>query len=168
MENIANLLFEANMLKEIPRSGYHFLGAGKESVAEHSFSITFLAYVISQMPPDADPLKLITMCLVHDLPEAKTGDLNYVQKDYVTANEVKAVKETARDIPFGPSIVGLIEEFNEGKTVEAKLARDADHLSLILDLKSLSDIGFKPPGKWLSPVLNRLETDPAARTVPAS
>ena len=159
MENIANLLFEANMLKEIPRSGYHFLGAGKESVAEHSFSITFIAYVMSQLAPDADALKLITMCLVHDLPEAKTGDLNYVQKDYVTADESKAVEETTRNLPFGSSIAGLIEEFNEGKTVEAKLARDADHLALILDLKTLSDIGFNPPEKWLTPVLNRLETD---------
>ena len=47
MKKIANLLFEAKILKEIPRSGYHFLGAGKESVAEHSFSTTFIAYVMS-------------------------------------------------------------------------------------------------------------------------
>jgi len=32
MKNIAKLLFEAHILKEIPRSGYQFLGAGKESV----------------------------------------------------------------------------------------------------------------------------------------
>jgi putative hydrolase of HD superfamily len=158
MENIANLLFEAKMLKEIPRSGYHFLGAGKESVAEHSFSITFIAYVIAQMEPDINPLKLITMCLVHDLPEAKTGDLNTVQKEYVTADEDKAIKETTRNLPFGSSIAGLIEEFNAGKTFEAKLARDADHLALILDLKALSDIGYHPPKKWLPAVLNRLKT----------
>ena len=42
MKNIANLLFEAKMLKEIPRSGFHFLGAGKESIAEHSFVTTFI------------------------------------------------------------------------------------------------------------------------------
>jgi putative hydrolase of HD superfamily len=36
MKNIANLLFEAKMLKEIPRSGFHFLGSGKESIAEHT------------------------------------------------------------------------------------------------------------------------------------
>lgn len=158
MENIANLLFEAKMLKEIPRSGFHFLGAGKESVAEHSFSITFIAYVMAQLERNIDPLKLITMCLVHDLPEAKTGDLNTVQKDYVTADEGKAVEETTRNLPFGSSIAGLIEEFNGGETVEAKLARDADHLALILDLKALSDIGYTPPRKWLPAVLDRLET----------
>ena len=43
MENIARLLFEAKMLKDIPRSGYHFLGVGKESGAEHSFMTTIVA-----------------------------------------------------------------------------------------------------------------------------
>jgi len=158
MKKIANLLFEAKILKEIPRSGFHFLGAGKESVAEHSFSVTFIAYVMSQMEPDVDPLKLITMCLLHDLPEAKTGDLNYLQKNYVTADESKAVKETTMNLPFGSLMAGLIDEFRDGESTEAKLARDADHLALILDLKALSDIGFDPPKKWLPAVLTRLET----------
>ncbi|MCP4694311.1 MAG: HD domain-containing protein, partial [Desulfobacterales bacterium] len=41
MKQIAKLLYEARMLKEIPRSGYGFLGAGKESVAEHTFITSF-------------------------------------------------------------------------------------------------------------------------------
>lgn len=41
---------------------------------------------------------------------------------------------------------------------EAKLACDADQLSLILELKTLADIGYAPPDKWLPPVLNRLKT----------
>ena len=158
MKNIANLLFKAKILKDIPRSGYHFLGAGKESVAEHSFIISFIAYVMSQMEPNIDALKLITMCLVHDLPEAKTGDLNYVQKKYVTADEDKAVEDLSEDLPFGPSLADLIYEFNSGQSVEAKLARDADQLALILDLKALSDIGYYPPKKWLPYALKRMET----------
>ena len=158
MRNIANLLFKAKILKEIPRSGYHYLGAGKESVAEHSFSISFIAFVMSQMEPKVDALKLIAMCLVHDLPEAKTGDLNYVQKKYVTADENKAVEDITRDLPFGSSLADLLYEFNSGQSVEAKLARDADQLALILDLKALSDIGYDPPKKWLPYALKRLET----------
>jgi len=159
MQNIANLLFEAKMLKEIPRSGYHFLGAGKESVAEHSFMITFIAYAIAEMEPAADRLKLVTMCLVHDLPEARTGDLNYVQKKYVTSHERRAVEDSMRDIPFGSSIAELIREFNEGKTLEARLANDADQIAFILDLKALSDIGHRPPRKWLPIVLARVQTE---------
>jgi putative hydrolase of HD superfamily len=161
MKNIANLLFEAKMLKEIPRSGFHFLGAGKESIAEHSFMTTFIAWVMSQLEPTVDALKLTAMCLVHDLPEARVGDLNTVHKSYVTANEAKAVKDTTKDLPFGSSIADLINEFNEGRSLEALLARDADQLSLILELKNLSDIGYDPPDKWLPPVLNRLKTETA-------
>jgi putative hydrolase of HD superfamily len=158
MKNIANLLFKANILKKIPRSGYHFLGAGKESVAEHSFAAAFIAFVMAQMEPEADAYRLIAMCLVHDLPEAKTGDLNYVQKKYVTANENKAIRHIVKSLPFGANLSELMAEFNERRTMESKLAHDADQLALILDLKTLSDVGYEPPKKWLPFAMNRLET----------
>ena len=139
MKKIANLLFEAKMLKEIPRSGFHFLGSGQESVAEHTFSTTFIAYVLAQLQPDIDALKLMSMCLVHDLPEARIGDLNTVQKTYVTADETKALEHTTADLPFGSAITALIEEFNQNSSIEAKLAHDADQIALILELKYLSD-----------------------------
>ncbi|MBU4185453.1 MAG: HD domain-containing protein [Proteobacteria bacterium] len=156
--SIADLLFEAKILTKIPRSGFHFLGAGKESVAEHVFITTFIAYIMSKIMPDVDALRLITMCLVHDLTEARTGDLNYVQKKYVSAEENRALKDAIRDIPFGDSLVDLINEFHEGKSAEAELAHDADQLALILELKSLVDIGYKAPEKWLPFVLDRLKT----------
>jgi putative hydrolase of HD superfamily len=158
MKNIANLLFKANILKNIPRSGYHFLGAGKESVAEHSFATAFIAFVMAQMVLDVDAYRLVAMCLVHDLPEAKTGDLNYVQKKYVTPDENKAVGHIVKSLPFGDDLSNLIAEFNERRTIESKLAHDADQLALILDLKTLSDVGYAPPKKWLPFALNRLET----------
>lgn len=158
MKNIANLLFEANMLKNIPRSGYPFLGAGKESVAEHSYSVVFIAYIMSQIAQGIDAMKLISMCLVHDLPESRTGDLNYVQKNYVTADEDKAMNDAMQNLPFGHSLTELIREFRDGESMEAKLARDADQLSFILELKALSDIGYDPPEKWLKIILKRLET----------
>jgi putative hydrolase of HD superfamily len=157
-DGIADLLFEARILKKTPRSGFHFLGTGKESVAEHVFITTFIAYVMSKMIPDIDALRLISMCLVHDLAEARTGDLNYVQKKYVNAEENRALKDATRDISFGDSLVDLINEFHEGTSAEAELARDADQLALILELKSLIDIGYKAPEKWLPFVLDRLKT----------
>ena len=159
MRTIVNLLFEAKMLKEIPRSGYHFLGAGEESVAEHSFMITFIAYAMAEMDPSVDALKLISMCLIHDLPEARTGDLNYVQKNYVSSNFAKGGRHTIKDLPFGSSIAGLIEEFRSGETRESLLAHDADQIAFILDLKALMDIGHSPPQKWLPTVLQRLKTE---------
>ena len=159
MKNIANLLFEARMLKEIPRSGYHFLGAGNESVAEHCFSVTFIAYVMSQMESDVDPMKLISMCLIHDLPEARIGDLNTVNKKYVKADETKALEDAIKGLVFGPDLSDLFNEFRDGRSREAKLAHDADQLALILELKDLMDMGYKPPESWIQNVISRLETE---------
>ena len=168
MKKIANLLFEAKILKEIPRSGYHFLGVGKESVAEHCFSATFIAYVMSRLEPGVDALKLISMCLVHDLAEARIGDLNTVQKKYVRADEMRALSDAVDGLDFGPDLTDLVREFNANQSAEARLAHDADQLALILELKDLMDIGYRPPHTWVDHVTDRLKTETGqkiARTV---
>jgi putative hydrolase of HD superfamily len=43
------------------------------------------------------------------------------------------------------------------------LAYDADQLSLVLELKYLSDIGYVPPDTWLPHVLKRLKTEIAKK-----
>jgi putative hydrolase of HD superfamily len=159
MKRIADLLFEARMLKEIPRSGFHFLGAGRESVAEHVFAATFIAYVMAQLNPRVDALRLISMCLVHDLAEARVGDLNAVQKAYVRADEKRAIADAANGVPFGTSLTGLVAEYHDGVTPEAQLARDADQLALILELRELEGVGFAVTRDWLPHVQARLKTE---------
>lgn len=164
MSNIADLLFQSKLLKDIPRSGFQFLGAGSESVAEHTYSTTFLAFILANIVPDIDGCRLICMCLVHDLTESCVGDLNTVHKDYVRADADKAIRDTVEGLPFGEKLEDLIREFEANRTPEAKLARDADQLALIMDLKALADIGYKPPEKWLRPIVDRLQTG-AARSL---
>jgi putative hydrolase of HD superfamily len=159
MKHLSNLLFEAKILKFIPRAGFPFLGAGRETVAEHSFSVTFIGYVMSRMVPGVDALRLISMCLVHDLPEARTGDLNYVNKKYVIADEHSAIEDAMRHIPFGDDIVDMVLEFKKQETMEARLAHDADQLAFILDLKSISDTGHTAPDQWIPVVKKRMKTD---------
>jgi len=159
MKAIADLLFEAKILKNIPRTGFAFLGAGRESVAEHSFTAAFIAFVMSRMEPEVDGQRLVSMCLLHDLPEARIGDLNYVQKKYVTADEDRAIADVVENLPFDNDIAELLAEFNGQQTREARLAHDADQLAFILDLKSISDVGGKTPEKWLPVVRKRLKTE---------
>ncbi len=159
MQAIANLLFEAAHLKRTPRSGFNFLGAGRESVAEHTYSTVFIAWVMSKIEPDIDALRLLSICLVHDLPESRMGDINYLQKLYVDADEAAALKDMAAETEIGSDVTGLVQDFNGGTSREALLAKDADQISLILELKTLTDIGFDSPRKWLPHVVNRLKTD---------
>ena len=161
MKNIANFLFEAGMLKRTPRSGFQFLGSGAESVAEHIFRTTYIGYALGKLAHGVNVDRMIKMCLFHDLPEARTGDLNYVNKKYVVAHEDKAISDLAQTLPFGNEIKELILEFNEGKTEEARLARDADQIEMILALKEYKDVGNQHAEEWLGFSLKRLQTDAA-------
>ncbi|MCP4713676.1 MAG: HD domain-containing protein [Deltaproteobacteria bacterium] len=159
MQNIANFLFEVGMLKRTPRTGLQFLGSGSESVAEHICRVTFIGYALARLDADVDEARLIRMCLLHDLHEARTGDLNYMNKKYVQVDEEKAVDELCETVPFGEDIAGMVREFNEGQTKEAQLANDADQLDLILMLKENKDLGNRYADDWISFALKRLKTD---------
>jgi putative hydrolase of HD superfamily len=159
MEEIANFLFEVGMLNKTPRTGFRFLGSGKESVAEHILRTIFIGYSLCKLDPAADELKVFRMCLVHDLPEARTGDQNYMYKKYVTVDEEKAVRELTEHLPFGAEIKTVLEEFNEKKTREALLAHDADQLALILQLKECGDLGNQYSQEWQDFAVRRLCTD---------
>jgi putative hydrolases of HD superfamily len=163
MDSIANFLFEVGMLKRTPRTGFRFLGSGCESVAEHILRTIFIGYALSKLEPDLDELKVLKICLVHDLPEARTGDMNYMYKKYVTVNEERAIRELTETLFFGDEIKSIIDEFNEKKTKEALIAHDADQLALILQLKEYGDLGNKYTGEWIEFARRRLHTDTARK-----
>ena len=163
MRDIVNFLFEVGLLKKIPRSGYKFLGTGSESVADHSFRVAVIAYVLAKHELQADLQKVVLMSLFHDIHEARTGDHNYVNKQYVIVNEDKAVRDLAQGLPSGEEIVSLIREFNSGETLEARLSQDADQLDFILELKTQRDLGNRSAAEWMRYSLKRLITDNAKK-----
>jgi putative hydrolases of HD superfamily len=160
-QGLVNFLFEVGMLKKTPRTGYQFLGSGRESVAEHSFRTAVIGYMLSLQEPGADSFKTILMCLFHDLHEARTGDHNYVNKRYVQVDEERAVKDLAENLPFGDDIVVLTREFNAGESLEARLSKDADQLDLIIELKEQEDLGNKYAAEWLRYAVKRLQSQSA-------
>jgi putative hydrolase of HD superfamily len=161
MRDIADFLFEVGMLKKTPRSGFQFLGSGCESVAEHVLQTLTIGYVLCKLDPAADELKVLRLCLVHDLPEARTGDMNYMNKKYVQVDEKKAIRELAEPLFFGGEIEASLDEFNEKGTRESLIAHDADQLSLILQLKECGDLGNKYSQEWIRFAVRRLATENA-------
>ncbi len=158
MDNIANFLFEVGMLNKTPRTGYQFLGSGKESVAEHILRTLFVGYTLCKLDDSLDERRVLKMCLFHDLPEARTGDMNYVNKKYVDVNEEKVVRELTEGIFFGSDIKAAIDEFNKKETKEALIAMDADQIALILQLKEYGDLGNKYAEEWINYAVQRLNT----------
>ena len=100
-ENITNFLFEVGILSKTPRSGFHFLGTGDQSVSEHNNRVMFIGYVLSLLEENVDLLKVLQMCLFHDIAETRVSDLNYVHQKYVEAKHDKAIEDLCNSLPFG-------------------------------------------------------------------
>ncbi|MDD3472123.1 MAG: HD domain-containing protein [Syntrophaceae bacterium] len=159
LKRIADFLFEVGMLKRTPRSGFQFLGTGNETVAEHSLRCAIIGYALAKMNGAVCVERVILMCLFHDLVEARTGDLNYVNKRYVRADEELAVHDMTEGLPFGDEISCYTREFNDRQTIESLYANDADQLEMILELKELGDLGNRYAGEWISAAVKRLRTE---------
>ena len=159
MKNIAHFLFELGMLKRTPRTGFQFLGSGAETVAEHIFRTALIGYTLAQLDGVAEPGRVVLLCLFHDVPEARTGDLNYVNKKYVRADETRAVEDLARTLPFGDDYRALHAEFTARHTREALIAHDADQLEMILALKEHKDLGNRYADEWYPFSVQRLQTE---------
>jgi putative hydrolase of HD superfamily len=127
-------------------------------VAEHSFGVTAIAYVLGQRRGGVNMERLLLLALFHDLAEARTGDLNYVNKRYVAARENQAFEDAVNGLPFSDELISIKDEWHSGQTPEAQLAADADQLDMILELRRLSGHGWKPADEWLAYATKRLKT----------
>ncbi len=160
MGQFANYLFEVGMLNRTPRSGFQFLGTGEQSVAEHTNRMLHVAFTLARMS-DAkiDELHLLRLVLFHDLPEARTGDHNYLNRKYVHEDLERLLAETARAWPFGDEIAACVREFEARETPAARVANDADQIELLLTLKEQADLGNPHVGDWITPLLARVKTE---------
>ncbi len=159
MSQHANYLHEIGMLNRTPRSGFQFLGSGAQSVSEHIQRMMHVAFVLARLSEArVDELKLLHLVLFHDLPEARTGDHNYVNRRYVVEDVEHVLRDGARAWSFGAEIAACIREFEAAETIEARLAKDADQLELLLILKEELDLGNPRVPAWMDAACARIKT----------
>lgn len=159
LQAIANFLFELGMLKKTPRSGFQFLGSGGESVAEHSYRVAMIGYTMAKLSHHPDPYRVVCLCLFHDIAEARTGDMNYVNKQYVEVDEQGAIDDLGKSLPFGSELIDATAEYRAAETSASHLAHDADQLDLILELKQQQDLGNPYAIRWIQFACGRLRTE---------
>jgi len=157
LTKLVDFFFETGLLQQLQRSGIPFLGSGSQTVASHIFRTTLIGYSIAKLS-DVDITKVILMCLFHDIEETRTGDLNYLQQKYVISHDKKALYDLLEFLPFKEEIAKIIKEYEEQKTIEAKIAKDADTLELILFLKENLDKGNEQALFWIKNAQKRLKT----------
>lgn len=157
-KSIANFFFEVGMLAKTPRSGFHFLGTGEQSVAEHINRAVFIAYTLAQMDGKVDTLKILKMCLFHDISETRISDLNHIHQKYVERKEHSAIKDISDSMPFGKDIFDTLSEYEKRESPEAIIVKDSDGLEWILALKEQIDTGNSRAAEWIGFAIDRLKT----------
>lgn len=131
---LLEFLAMAERLKCNTRHSYTSSGR-HESVAEHSFRLALMAYMVSDEVPEIDTDKVIRMCLIHDLGEAITGDIPSFEKtDSDEAAEDSAVSGFVNQLPeyWKKQLGEMYREMNELKTPEAKLYKALDKLEAVI------------------------------------
>lgn len=138
-DSVLALLLRANQLKRVPRSGWVMRGlVGAESVSDHSFGAAFIALILAQMteePVDVD--KVLTIALVHDLPEAVLGDIpspaaSAFMPEAKRAAEAEIITVLLGELPQLAQWQDWWREFEERTSVEGRLVRDADRLDMLI------------------------------------
>ena len=98
IKNLVNFLLESRILKYLPRASLPYLkGPLKENVAEHSFYTTIIGWILAKLEK-ADEDKVLKMCLIHDLAEARGGERNLINKFYTQPlNEPRIIEEITKN-----------------------------------------------------------------------
>lgn len=124
----------AEKLKSNTRHSWTSTGV-HETVAAHSWRLSLLAYFVQDEFPDVDINKVITMCIVHDLGEAITGDIPaFLKTQSDEEKEDTEFMELLKSLPpfYQEKLIPLFNEMAELQTVEAKLYKALDKLEAIL------------------------------------
>ncbi|MDO4193313.1 MAG: HD domain-containing protein [Erysipelotrichaceae bacterium] len=129
-----DILHTAERLKDAERHCTTTNGR-RESVAEHSWRISLMAFLLEDVFPEADINKVIRMCLIHDLGECFTGDIPTFLK---TASDRRTEDELLNDwvasLPEEVSVrmTDLYTEMEAQETLEAKLYKALDKLEALI------------------------------------
>ena len=139
----------AERLKDATRHCYTKNGR-HESVAEHSWMMTLMAYFMKDEFPEVDMDKVVQMCIIHDLGECFTGDIPTFEKTKAhEENEENLLYSWVRTLPenYANEMIALYEEMAERKTIESKIYKAIDGLEALIQ-HNISDLSTWIPKEY--------------------
>ncbi|MDD3808333.1 MAG: HD domain-containing protein [Candidatus Pacebacteria bacterium] len=110
-----------------------------------------MASILNEKIKNINPYHAIKLCLVHDLAECITGDVDSfritnkeITKEQKDEEEEKAITTLKKDFPdIGKEIYNLWQEYQESKTIEAKYVKALDKLESLTHILSVNYILVK-------------------------
>ena len=126
-----------NIFEAMKRNTRHsWLSDGRhESIAEHSWRLSLMAYFLKDEFPEADIDKVIKMCIFHDIGEAFTGDIPaFLKTSEDEKTEEKTVEKFIAALPeeYRNELIPLFEEMNKLETLEAKIYKALDKMETLI------------------------------------
>lgn len=125
---------EKNILRQTHLSGH----GRQENDAEHAWHMAIMAYLLREYAnEEVDLLKVIMMCLIHDVVEIDAGD-TYAYDDVNLATQ-KEREDAAKERIYSllpedqkKELIELFDEFEAGKSAEARFAHALDNFQPLL------------------------------------
>ncbi|MDQ3754224.1 MAG: HD domain-containing protein, partial [Acidobacteriota bacterium] len=108
-----SLLLELQRLKRLDRTGWVLRGLppGAESVGAHSYGVALAAMLLADAVRargiEVDVERMLRMALLHDVAEARTGDLPRAAAHYLPGD--------ARRLAERAAFADMVAELNEGQ-----------------------------------------------------
>lgn len=139
----------AERLKDATRHCYTKNGR-HESVAEHSWMMTLMAFFMKDEFPEADMDKVIKMCIIHDLGEAFTGDIPTFEKTAANEQtEEELLYSWVNTLPenYAAEMRALYDEMAKRETPEAKIYKAIDGLEALIQ-HNISDLSTWIPKEY--------------------
>lgn len=146
LAGITEFLQAAAALKDTLRTGRTASGR-QESSADHSWRLCLLVMLLADDLEGIDLVRLLQLCIVHDLAEAITGDVPapcQTADDGRKAREQEALRELCAPLPedLRQRIHGMCAEYDAGCSPESVMAKGLDKIETMLQHL----IGANPPG----------------------
>ena len=141
-------LLQLTALERLPRTGWILRGVpAPQTVAGHSLGVAQLVLALApELEPGVDLGRALAMAVLHDAPEAWTGDLPSPAGRHLPAG-AKAAMEAAvaeRGLePLGSETLEAWREIHEGSSREARLVHACDRLQLGIELLRLVRLGTR-------------------------
>lgn len=127
---------EAERLKDVVRNSYTSQGR-RESTAEHTWRLCLMAMVFQDELGDLDFLKVLKICLLHDLGEAIGGDIpataqgSLPDKGHRERVDLLQLME-ALPAALREEFLGLWDEYENASSPEGRAAKALDKIETIL------------------------------------
>ena len=137
---ISNFFFQIAELKKLPRSGWKIKAGldNSESVAEHSYMMSVMSMVLSDMK-SLNSEKVLKMAILHDWAESKIGHFMPDEIGYDKKSELEnhAMSEILESLPqkIQDEYANIWNEFLVRNTPESRLVHELDKLEMALQAK---------------------------------